>query len=212
MNWIRDNKALAGIGGVIGLAVVAFIAFGVLGIHTRFIDDTVDEAVPVFDSGAASDIASDVVDQATTDEMNEFMAEESTPSIVESDEAMPEASGESESGEVFTVAEGMFVDRSHPGSGDAIVITDGSDQRFLRFENFETDNGPDLFVYLTTARADANSGDFGVEGEFINLGRLKGNVGPQNYEIPVDANISEFATVVVWCDRFSVAFTAADLA
>ncbi len=218
MNWIRNNLKIAVPGAVIGLGVLAFLAFGVFGIHTKFIDDEVSEAIPVFDSGAASDIASDVVDESTTDEMNAFMEREETPVEVVADEPMPDMVDDAVEPEVdsppviSTVAEGQFVARSHPGSGTAKVITDGSDQRFLRFEEFETDNGPDLFVYLTTADADADAGDFGVDGEFVNLGRLKGNVGEQNYEIPVDVDLAAFDTVVVWCDRFSVAFTAADLA
>ena len=108
--------------------------------------------------------------------------------------------------------EGAFVPRSHPGEGIAKVLNDGTDQRFLRFEDFRTDNGPDLNVYLTKADANADAGDFDSSGDFIDLGNLKGNVGPQNYEIPVDVDLAEFDTVVVWCVRFSVAFTAADLA
>lgn len=221
MNWIRNNLKIAVPGALVGIAVLAFLAFGVFGIHTKFIDDKVSEDVPVFDSGAASNIPSDVVDEATTDEMNAFMENEETPIEVAADEPMPdmvdEAGAENDTATdaapvISTVVEGQFVNRSHPGSGTAKVITDGSDQRFLRFEEFETDNGPDLFVYLTTADADASAGDFGVDGEFVNLGRLKGNVGEQNYEIPVDVDLEAFDTVVVWCDRFSVAFTAADLA
>jgi hypothetical protein len=218
VNWIRNNPKIAVPGAVVSLGVLAYLAFGVFGIHTKFIDDTVSEDVPVFDAGAASAIPSDVVDQATTDEMNAFMDTDGTPSEVVVDDEMPDMA-ETTAGavsdaapQVMTLIEGRFVDRSHPGSGTAKVITDGSDQRFLRFEDFETDNGPDLFVYLTTADADASAGDFGVAGEFVDLGRLKGNVGAQNYEIPVDVDLAVFDTVVVWCDRFSVAFTAADLA
>jgi hypothetical protein len=109
------------------------------------------------------------------------------------------------------VVEGSFVSRSHPGEGVAKVLNDGSEERFLRFEDFRTDNGPDLNVYLTKADADADAGDFGREGDFVDLGNLKGNVGPQNYEIPADVDLAEFDTVVVWCVRFGVAFTAADL-
>lgn len=212
MNWIRNNLKVAVPGAIVGIAVLAFLAFGVFGIHTKFIDDEVSEAVPVFDSGAASALPSDVVDQQTTDDMNVFMEAEEIPVEVAVDEPMPDMAAEEAAPTIATLIEGQFVARSHPGSGTAKVISDGSDQRFLRFEEFETDNGPDLFVYLTTAAADASAGDFGVDGEFVNLGRLKGNVGEQNYEIPVDVDVAAFDTVVVWCDRFSVAFTAADLA
>lgn len=213
MNWIRENKAIAGGIGVVGLAVLAFLAFGVFGIQTKFIDDEVAEDGPVFDSGAASDFPSDEVDEATTDDMNEFMEDNETPLEVPAEEPMPPAVDEAEeAGVIVTQFEGMFGPRSHPGEGVAKVLNDGSEQRFLRFEEFSTDNGPDLNVYLTTANADADAGDFGASGQFVDLGDLKGNVGEQNYEIPPEVDLDEFDTVVIWCVRFGVAFAAADLA
>jgi len=110
-----------------------------------------------------------------------------------------------ETAQVTTLAEGTFIDRAHPTRGTAKIITDG-DRRFLRLEGFETDNGPDLNVYLAT-------GDpTGSPGEFVDLGDLKGNVGDQNYEIDPGVAIDEYTTVFIWCVRFSVAFGAAALA
>jgi hypothetical protein len=213
LDWVRNNLKIALPVAVVLAGLLAYLAFGVFGIHTKFIDDEVSESGPVFSSGAASELPSDVVDEATTDEMNDVMEDEDTPLEVAAEEPMPETVDDvTEAGPVVTLIEGSFVDRSHPGSGRAKVLNDGTDQRFLRFEEFETDNGPDLFVYLTRADAAADAGAFGVDGDFVNLGRLKGNVGEQNYEIPIDVDLSQFDTVVVWCDRFSVAFTAADLA
>lgn len=213
MNWIRENRAAAGVVGVLGLVVLAVLAFGVFGVQTKFFDDEVAEGGPVFDSGAASDIASDVVDEATTDDMNRFMESNDTPIEVPADEPMPPAVDEAqESGVIVTQFEGSFGPRSHPGEGVAKILNDGTEQRFLRFEEFATDNGPDLNVYLTTADADADAGDFGASGQFVDLGDLKGNVGEQNYEVPADVDLDEFDTVVIWCVRFGVAFAAADLA
>jgi hypothetical protein len=196
MNWLRNNLKIAIPGALVGLGVLAFLAFGVFGVHTKFIDDTVSEEGPVFASGAA-EVAP--VEEAPVEEA----PVEEAP--VEEPAAVP--------GEIVTLARGTFGERSHPGEGTAVVLNDGTEQRFLRFEDdFATDNGPDLFVYLTTADADAPADDFGVDGQFVNLGRLSGNVGSQNYVIPVGIDLDEFDTVVVWCDRFSVAFTTADLA
>ncbi len=207
MRWIRDNLKLVIPGAVVGVAVLAYLAFGVFGIHTLFFDDEVSEDVPVFASGAgASGLPSDAMDDSTAAEMNDVMAGEGTPIEAEAADPMPEMT------EVVTLLQGSFVPRSHPGEGIAKVLNDGSAQRFLRFEDFRTDNGPDLNVYLTKADADADAGDFGRGGDFVDLGNLKGNVGPQNYEIPPEVDLAEFDTVVVWCVRFSVAFTAADLA
>jgi hypothetical protein len=213
LDWVRNNLKVALPIAVVLAGVLAFLAFGVFGIHTKFIDDEVSEGGPAFSSGAASELPSDVVDEATTDEINDFMEDEGTPLEVAAEEPMLETvDAAEEAGAVVTLIEGSFIDRSHPGSGLAKVLNDGTEQRFLRFEDFETDNGPDLFVYLTRADAAADAAAFGVDGDFVDLGRLKGNVGEQNYEIPADVDMSEFDTVVVWCDRFSVAFTAADLA
>jgi hypothetical protein len=87
----------------------------------------------------------------------------------------------------------------------AKIITDGS-RRFLRFEDFETDNGPDLNVYLTTTGPDGGVGD-----DPIDLGNLKGNIGDQNYELGPEIDLDRYTTVFIWCVRFSVAFGAAAL-
>ncbi|MDJ0769503.1 MAG: DM13 domain-containing protein [Ilumatobacter sp.] len=210
--WIRSNLKIAVPVAVVGAAVVAFLAFGVFGVHTLFIDDVVDEDVPVFASG----LGGDAIDEQMRAEMDAAMEAEGTDVDVEMDEdtPMPEAQDEAtedDAMEIFTVASGEFIGRSHPGEGQALVLNDGSEQRFLRFENFETDNGPDLNVFLVAgASADADAGLF--DDDFVDLGDLKGNIGPQNYEIPVDVDLDRYNTVVVWCVRFGVAFTAADLA
>ena len=104
-------------------------------------------------------------------------------------------------GEIVTLASGSFSGESrYDITGQALVLNDGSEQRFLRFEDFESDNGPDLKVYLRAAN-----------GDFVNLGELKGNIGNQNYEIPVDVDLSVFDTVQIWCERFGVEFGNATL-
>ena len=104
---------------------------------------------------------------------------------------------------------GSFIGLEHPAVGQAMILSDGQ-QRFLRFEDFETDNGPDLFVYLV---ADAGAeGDRGLfDDDFVNLGPLAGNIGDQNYEVDIDLDLDRYNTVVIWCDRFNAAFGAADL-
>ncbi|MEM9464935.1 MAG: DM13 domain-containing protein [Actinomycetota bacterium] len=191
--------------GVAGLVVLGYLAFGVFGIHTAFIDDEVNEDVPVFASGAgASGLPSDAMTDEEAAEMNDFMADAGTPVEVEADEGAP-----MDAPEIVVEAAGTFIDRSHPAEGIAEVLGDGTGQRFLRFEDFATDNGPDLNVYLSTAAPDAPAGEF--DDDFVDLGDLKGNIGPQNYEIPADVDLDRYTTVVIWCVRFGVAFGAAEL-
>ena len=111
--------------------------------------------------------------------------------------------------QIIVEASGSFIDRSHPTEGSAVVLGDGSGQRFLRFEDFRTDNGPDLNVYLSSAPTDAPASAF--DDDFVDLGDLKGNVGSQNYEIPVGLDLDHYSTVAIWCVRFGVIFGAAEL-
>ena len=100
---------------------------------------------------------------------------------------------------------GNFIDAGdgfHKAEGIAKVIdlTDG--RTFLRLENLKTTNGPDLYVYLSTGK-DAS--------DIVNLGRLKGNIGNQNYEIPIGTDLSKYDTVLIWCKAFSTLFGSAQL-
>lgn len=113
-------------------------------------------------------------------------------------------------GEPIELARGDFVSRDHGTSGVARVLELGDGRRIVRLEGLDTDNGPDLYLYLTTNPARGDEGAF--DDDFVNLGRLKGNQGDQNYDLPPGADIGRHATAVIWCDRFNAAFGAADLA
>jgi len=216
VTWLKDHPLVVG-GAALAGVVVLYLAFAVFGVHTLFIDDEVSEAGPVFSSGAApSGIATDAVSPEMADDMTEAMQD--MPVEVQVEEEMPEmdmesttAGADQEAAEAMikTIFEGDFVDRSHPTSGVAQVLNDGSAQRFLRFEPFATDNGPDLNVYLSTAAPGADASAFA--SNFVDLGDLKGNIGSQNYEIPADVDLNEHSTVVIWCVRFGVVFGAAEL-
>jgi hypothetical protein len=200
MSWIRRNlKIILPVSAVVVVGV-AYLAFGVFGVHTLFIDDKVDESGPVFDSGVAAAAAP-------------VTSEPSEPSEPPASEppSEPPVVTEAPAPQIVTLAQGTFIPLGrYSGEGDAIVLNDGSEQRFVRFESFSTDNGPDLRVYLSASDANADSAAF--DDDFIDLGVLKGNIGDQNYEIPPDVDLSIYDTVVVWCVRFSTPFTAADLA
>lgn len=193
-DFIRRNKTLVGAGSAVGVLVIGFLAFGVFGIHTAFIDDEVSEAGPFFASAEG-------VDQPVTTAVAETTDEASTDDDASDDSAEPAPVASAP--EITTVKSGSFVDSAiHAGTGDVNVLTDGN-QTFLRFEeNFATDNGPDLNVYLR-----ANDGS----DEFIDLGDLKGNIGSQNYEVPAGTDLDRFTEIDIWCVRFGVSFTTTQL-
>lgn len=100
---------------------------------------------------------------------------------------------------------GNFVgagDGFHNAEGVAKIIqlADGTD--ILRLEKFKATNGPDLYVYLSTDKTNA---------DIVNLGRLKGNIGNQNYLIPAGTDITKYKIALIWCRAFSVIFGSAQL-
>ena len=46
---------------------------------------------------------------------------------------------------------------------------------------------------------------------WIDLGKLKGNIGNQNYVIPDDVDIGIHNSVTIWCKPFDVIFSVAVL-
>jgi hypothetical protein len=100
---------------------------------------------------------------------------------------------------------GNFIDAGdgfHKAEGIAKVINLADGRTFLRLENLKTTNGPDLYVYLSVGK-DAS--------DIVNLGRLKGNIGNQNYEIPAGTDLSKYNTILIWCKAFSTLFGSAKL-
>jgi hypothetical protein len=107
--------------------------------------------------------------------------------------------------EASTLYVGEFVgvnDGIHNAEGQVKALRLNDSTNFLRLEDFKATNGPDLYVYLSTDKS---------AFDFVNLGRLKGNIGDQNYEIPEGTDLSKYTTVLIWCQAFSVLFGSAEL-
>jgi len=108
------------------------------------------------------------------------------------------------------LAAGDFVTQEHRTSGRAKVISLADGSRVLRLENLSGSDGPDLHVWLSDATAGGDWGKYD-DGRSVKLGELKATAGNQNYAIPADATLEGLRSVVIWCDRFNVAFGSAPL-
>lgn len=103
------------------------------------------------------------------------------------------------------LARGTFHGDAHATSGKASVVRLGGEVRVLVLRDLDTSPGPDLRVYLV-------AGDGSDVADHADLGRVKGNKGTQQYEIPDWVDISHRDTVVIWCRAFTVSFGRAKLA
>lgn len=102
-------------------------------------------------------------------------------------------------------------DSFHKGSGNAVIYQLSSGERILRLDEFRVTNGPDLRVLLANTPNPESHGDLADAG-YQELGKLKGNVGAQNYEIPDSVPLSDVESVVIYCKPFRVVFSVATLA
>jgi Electron transfer DM13 len=109
-----------------------------------------------------------------------------------------------------SILAGQFHSVAHETRGTASVHDLGAGRRVLRLTDFATSNGPDVRVYLVAAQ-DASDNASVTKAGYIELGKLKGNQGNQNYEIPAGADLTKYRAVTIWCYRFSVNFATAPL-
>jgi hypothetical protein len=150
--------------------------------------------------------------QMNEQEKNQIMVEfaRMNTSIDESmsqiNQSLPEQQTSQTGNETSTLfLTGSFVgvgDGIHDAQGVAKVIPVEGEGNVLRLEDLVVTNGPDLYVYLSTDKS---------ASDFVNLGRLKANIGNQNYPIPEGTDMTKYHTVLIWCKAFSVLFGSADL-
>lgn len=108
------------------------------------------------------------------------------------------------------LASGQFHSGAHETKGTATVFQLADGKKTLRLTDFATSNGPDVHVYLVAAD-DARDNDTVTKAGFIDVGSLKGNIGDQNYDLPVNADLTKYRAVTIWCKRFGVNFGTAPL-
>ena len=176
---------------VIGLTVIGGIVYWLLA--PLFVTETIDEELPAsFTEADLMEISAAMPDIVMDDAMPREARIVTTSTPRGAANATPEPA----------VTSFPIVDTpGHPASG-AIKILTSDEQTFVRFENYDGTNGPDLFVYLAK--------DLEAT-EFVNLGRAKGNMGNINYEVPEDVDISEYPYVMTWCRLFGVLFDYAEI-
>lgn len=159
---------------VIGAIILGIVAIGIAYwmISPLFIVLEADEASPVVDNN----------ENVNEEDSN---GEESNIDIIEAQ----------------IIKQGELIASAHDVAGKVLII-DGNGKKTLRFEDFDTVNGPDLRIYLST--------DTGID-DFVDLGEIKATKGNVNYELSEDIDLEKYDNVLVWCRAFRVLFSYAEL-
>lgn len=164
---------------ILGVVGIVVVGIGYWLISPFFIDKRVSESLPT-------------VEVAEQKSETDLVTDEKEKNVVEKKEEVS----------VQEIGKGTFTgfDKVHTGSGTVRIITVG-EKHYIRFdEDFHVNNGPDLYV------------GFGENGSYIKgseVGKLKGNIGSQNYELPAGMDPKSVKEVWVWCKAFSEPFTKA---
>jgi hypothetical protein len=109
------------------------------------------------------------------------------------------------------LAHGTFTngDSFHKGEGTAAVYR-VNQNLVVRLDPFKVTNGPALHVYLSGHAAPRNSAELHDSGA-LDLGKLRGNQGAQNYPLPAGVDLAKYHSVVIYCQMFHVVFSTAEL-
>lgn len=103
-----------------------------------------------------------------------------------------------------------FVQKRYKIEGTAKIVEQDGATHLVLSEDFKTKSGPDLKVYLTKKPiASLTSED--VATDSTKIGVLRSNKGAQTYILPTDLNLSDYESVVIHCEAFTVLWGGFDL-
>ena len=109
------------------------------------------------------------------------------------------------------VASGTFIhanpsDPVHYGKGRVSVY----EHTVFLEPDFEVGPGPAFHVYLVPKASIRSTSDV-KDLMFVDLGGLRAFKGSQRYPIPAGVNLKDYQSVIIWCERFGVLISPADL-
>ena len=194
---------------IVGTAAMGVLYFGGPIILSKTVTDPLQHALDQIQAGLTYDKFVNMVD-SQRNAIIEKMPQKTIDLMMDEAKKFPTTVSESMQDMISKISsntqsvifskQGEFVGLGHEAKGKAEIISVGK-IAFLRFENFEVTNGPDLHVYMTSD-GNVTSG--------IDLGKLKGSKGDQNYALN-GIDIKTYHVVVIYSQPFHVYFAEAKL-
>lgn len=201
-HWLAEHRTTA-ITAAVGVAALVAVVLVWFQPQKVFIDTVIDETIP----GDVAAQASTETASTTTTPTSEAPAQtpdDATPTT----QPQPPATTVPPSSEPLVLSDSDLVGVAHEGSGRALILELETGEQLVRFEDLDVSNGPDLLVILSPSPV-IDRQDTYADGDFLDLGPLKGNQGNQNYEIPGGTDLTQYGSIVIWCRRFNTTFNAA---
>ena len=196
---------------IIGVVIAGLYYTGDLQLGQKTVQEELPRALDQIQNGLTYDKFVNMVD-SQRDSLVQKMPQKTIDLVLEEARKLPTTVSESiqdmasklgsDSQSIIYSKQGSFVGlKGNNAKGKAIIISAGK-VAFLRFQDFEVTNGPDLHVYMTS---DGNI------STGMDLGKLKGSIGDQNYALN-GVDLKNYDTVVIYCQPFHIYFAQAKLA
>lgn len=103
--------------------------------------------------------------------------------------------------DLTVISQGSFTPGVHSVSGVVKLSKDAANKKYLVFEDFKTESGPDLRIWLAEDNATKN---------YVEITKTVNN-GTYKLELASDIDISKKTYVLVWCKQYTVLFGSAIL-
>lgn len=103
--------------------------------------------------------------------------------------------------DLTTLSQGSFQSAAHSTSGTVKLAQDPQGKKYLVFENFKTDSGPDVRIWLAV---DKTAQDYTELSKTVPSGNFK-------IDVPASTDTNKQKYVLIWCKQFTVLFGSAQL-
>lgn len=202
---------------IIAIIVIIVSAVGYYLISPIFINVEVDEALPdniineepVEEAERPAEVLSgtEKLSLELKNELDRTVEDMNTVEVETMDEAMPKTMEEATN--LPEEMEDIVVGTKYPIKGTVghrasgyVRVLETTTGKVIRYEDFDSINGPDLHIYLTN---DLEATDY------YDLGKVKGTQGNINYPVPSEVDPSDYKYVIYWCEPFKVLFSYAEI-
>jgi hypothetical protein len=155
-------------------------------------------------------IALDLIIYAGPRFISGSVGQDTAPAFVSTATSVPSTGATATTAPAASTLSGVFDHRAGVDTvaGNAILGKTSDGKVILRFENLNSANGPDLYVYLSKHASPTTTQQV-MDG--IEVGKLKATTGTSNYELAATTDITQFKSVVIYCKSFAVIFGYASL-
>ncbi|MEH6578637.1 MAG: DM13 domain-containing protein [Amphritea sp.] len=104
-----------------------------------------------------------------------------------------------------------WVDRQYKVSGSWTIEEQGGSRYLVLADNFKTKRGPDVKVFLAKPKIENIGNRDNLGRDSMLLGVMTRFSGQQKYLIPEDVVLTDFQSVVLYCERYTVVWGGANL-